>query len=174
MLFQKIEQEYGTFYGRIREVFEPHPGWIRGLWWANALLVILMYIAYPVLLCLVFRQSGSVTAPLFLRVLGVPAISFALVTVVRSSINRPRPYETHGFKPLIPRNKQGESLPSRHVFSSAIIAMTYLYLYPLWGVAFLVVSALSAVTRVLGGVHYPSDVFAGFVIGVGAGLLYWL
>lgn len=174
MLFQRIEQVYATFYGRIREVFEPHPGWIRGLWWANALLVMLMYIAYPVLLLLVYRQTGSLTAPLFLRVLGVPAISFGLVTVVRSSINRPRPYETHGFQPLISRNKQGESLPSRHVFSSTIIAMTYLYLYPGWGAAFLVVSVLSAVTRVLGGVHYPSDVFAGFVIGVGAGLAYWL
>lgn len=174
MLFQRIEQNYAVFYGHLTKGFRGHPGWIKGLWWANALLVILMYIAYPVLLYLVYRQSGSVTAPLFLRVLAVPAVSFALVTVVRSSMNRPRPYESHGIVPLIPRNKQGESLPSRHVFSSTIIAMTYLYLYPAWGVAFLVVSGLSALVRVLGGVHYPSDVLSGFVIGVGAGLLYWL
>ncbi len=174
MLFHKIEQEYAVFYEHITKGFRGRPGLIRGLWWANALLVILMYIAYPVLLYLVYKQTGSVRTPLFLRVLGVPAVSFALVTVVRSSINRPRPYESHKIEPLIPRNKQGESLPSRHVFSSTIIAMTYLYLYPAWGMAFLMVSVLSALVRVLAGVHYPSDVMAGFVIGVGAGMAYWL
>lgn len=174
MFFSKIEQEYAIWYTRITRPFRSHPLWIKGLWWANALLVILMYIAYPVLLWHVYRQTGSFFAPLFLRVLGVPAVSFLLVTVVRSSINRPRPYESHAIRPLLPRNKQGESLPSRHVFSSTVIAMTYLYLYPAWGMMFLLVSLLSALVRVLAGVHYPSDVLAGFVIGVGAGLAFWL
>ena len=77
-------------------------------------------------------------------------------------------------RPLVPRNKRGESLPSRHVFSSTVIAMVYLYIHPAAGVCFLLVSLASAAVRVWGGVHYPSDVAAGFLAGVGSGLALWL
>ena len=86
-----------------------------------------------------------------------------MLTVVRTRINRLRPYESWPIRPLIPRNKKGESMPSRHVFSSTVIAMVYLYVHPLLGILFLLVSLLSALVRVLGGVHYLTDVIAGFV-----------
>ena len=169
-----LERHYDLTYARLIRPFVGHPGRIRALRLANSALVVLMYIAYPLLLGELFYEGGLVGNGLLQKVFWVPALSFLLVTAVRRWINRLRPYEAWPLKPLIPRNKRGESLPSRHVFSSTVIAMVYLYIHPAAGVCFLLVSLASAAVRVWGGVHYPSDVAAGFLAGVGSGLTLWL
>ena len=40
-----------------------------------------------------------------------------------------------------------------------------------FGIFFLIWSCVLALVRVLGGVHYPSDVLAGLLIGILAGVL---
>ncbi|MFR5847382.1 MAG: phosphatase PAP2 family protein [Streptococcus salivarius] len=59
----------------------------------------------------------------------------------------------------------GKSFPSRHVFSATVIAMLALTLNPWLGGAMLFLAMALALLRVLGGVHYPSDVLAGYAIG---------
>ena len=127
-----------------------------------------MYAAYPALLVLIWI-SGDLRR-LAWNLL-IPAISFVLLTVIRARINRPRPYEAWPIDPLIHKDTKGNSMPSRHVFSSAVIAMAWLAFWPPAGIFFLAVTAAAAVIRVLGGVHYPSDVAAGFAAGVAAGIL---
>ena len=61
-------------------------------------------------------------------------------------------------------------MPSRHVFSTAVIAMAWIPVSLPAGILLLLVAVLESVIRVLGGVHYPSDVAAGYLIGVLAGL----
>ena len=68
----------------------------------------------------------------------------------------------------------GKSFPSRHVFSATVIAMLALTLNPWLGGAMLFLAGALALLRVLGGVHYPSDVLAGYVIGILVGLLLYL
>lgn len=165
---------YERTYSRLTRPFRGRPRAITGLKVANGALVVLMYIAYPLLLLELYLRHHTLTDPLLQRAFWVPALSFLVVTVFRTRINRLRPYEAWPIQPLIPRNKHGESMPSRHVFSSTIIAMVYLYVHPPLGVAFLLVSLLSAVVRVLAGVHYPTDVTVGFVVGVLSGLFMWL
>lgn len=169
-----LERHYDRTYARLTRPFAGHPGRIQALQLANNALVVLMYIAYPLLLGELIHKGGLAGNLLLQKVFWGPALSFLSVTLVRSRIDRPRPYEAWSLKPLISRDKQGESLPSRHVFSSTIIAMVYLYIHPALGGLFLLVSLVSAAVRVLGGVHYPSDVAAGFLAGVGSGLLLWL
>ena len=127
-----------------------------------------MYAAYPFLLVLLFL-SGDLRR-LAWNIL-IPAVSFALLTAVRARINRPRPYEAWTIDPLIHKDTRGNSMPSRHVFSSAVIAMAWLAFRPPAGIFLLAVTAAAALIRVLGGVHYPSDVAAGLAAGVAAGLL---
>ena len=127
-----------------------------------------MYAAYPVLLALICA-SGDLRRLAWNLV--IPAASFALLTVVRARINRPRPYEAWPIDPLIHKDTKGNSMPSRHVFSSAVIAMAWLAFWPPAGILFLGVTAAAAVIRILGGVHYPSDVAAGFAAGLAAGVL---
>ena len=70
----------------------------------------------------------------------VPAAAFLVGTLVRRVINRPRPYTALGFAPLFPKDKPGQSMPSRHCFSAAAIA----------GAAWFVLRPLGIVLAVLG------------------------
>lgn len=126
-----------------------------------------MYAVYPLLLALLAIRGDW--RRLLITVL-IPGISFVLLSIVRSRINRPRPYETWDIRPLIPKDTKGNSMPSRHVFSSAVIAIAWIPVSPPVGAALLAVAVLEAVIRVLGGIHYPSDVAAGYLIGVLSGL----
>jgi membrane-associated phospholipid phosphatase len=134
---------------------------------ANQVLTGLFYAVYPVLLA---WMAGSEDSRL-LRTITIPAVSFLILTLIRRRINAPRPCEASKIIPLIRRDKPGESMPSRHVFSAAIIAMAWLSKCPPAGIALLTLTVLSAVIRVLGGVHYPRDVAVGFAVGILTGLL---
>lgn len=161
----EMKDNYKTFYNRISAPFRAHPVLASVLRILNRALTLLMYVAYPVILL------GLLHSRLLLRAVLVPGLSFLLLSFVRSRINRPRPYEKWDIDPLIHKDTKGNSMPSRHIFSSAVIAMVYLRVFPEIGVLFLVLSAVSAVIRVLGGVHYVSDVMVGYLVGVVAGVL---
>lgn len=151
-------------YKKMTRPFRDNPKWAKGLHILNRLCTGGMYLAYPVLLVYLFFTGDSA----WIRAFFVPAISFVLLSVVRKGINRKRPYEKFEMPPVIPKKTKGNSFPSRHVFSSAIIAMTFLLVspWPWLGVAFLGLTIILAAVRVLSGVHYISDVLAGIVVAV--------
>lgn len=109
--------------------------------------------------------------PRLLRLVLVPGVGFVLLSLVRRQLNVPRPYERWSIDPLITREKTGDSFPSRHVFSATVIAMAALWLDWRWGLPLLVLAALLAVIRVVGGVHYPRDVVVGALVGLMVGSL---
>ena len=94
---------------------------------------------------------------------GVPLVG---LSIVRRVMDRPRPFEVYGMEPLIPRQQRGESFPSRHVFSIAVIGTSLLYLAPGLGAVILALGVLLAAARVLSGVHFIKDVLVGALIGV--------
>ena len=106
----------------------------------------------------------------FWQVLLVTCAVFVSGTVLRAVINRPRPYTALGFAPLFPKNTVGKSMPSRHSFSAAVIAAAAWAVWPPLGAAGAVFALLIALTRVLSGVHSPSDVLVGLAFGGLAGL----
>ena len=80
--------------------------------------VALVYLGYLGLLAwLAWHRMGQ-----FWPALVVPAAAFVVGTLVRRIIDRPRPYTALGFTPLFPKDKPGQSMPSRHCFSAAAIA----------------------------------------------------
>jgi membrane-associated phospholipid phosphatase len=99
------------------------------------------------------------------------AIPFIIVTVVRKLINAPRPYELYDFYKVAPKEKRGESFPSRHVFSSFIIATLIVpHSIPLAAALFVIGFSLAA-SRVLLGLHFIRDVAAGALIGIISGVI---
>ena len=166
--------DYKEWYEEVSSPFRDKPERVKLLNLLNHGLVVLMYLAYPFLLLYGYRETGDIFNPAFLKLILVPGISFILVSLVRKGINRKRPYETWDIHPLVAKDKKGESMPSRHVFSEAVISMAWLYMFPPLGMVLLAVSLLGAVIRVIGGVHYPTDVAAGYAVGVLAGLFLWL
>ena len=112
----------------------------KGLRLVNTLLTRLCYAAYPALLLgLLLTRDGRL-----LRAVLVPGVSFVLLSLIRRGINAPRPYETLDIAPIIHKDSRGKSLPSRHVFSMFVIAMTFLWICPALGVVLLCFGAVLA------------------------------
>ncbi|MBR1845112.1 MAG: phosphatase PAP2 family protein [Oscillospiraceae bacterium] len=134
-------------------------------------LTALCYVTYPIcLLLLALRLDERLLAAIV-----VPGISFVVISLFRQFYPAPRPYELLDIEPVIYKETAGKSFPSRHVFSAFVIAMTYLWLCPPAGIAFLLLGTALALCRVIGGVHFPRDVLAGAVMGVLSGIIgYWL
>lgn len=130
-------------------------------------LTAVVYVAYPALLL----WQGWRTGQFPWRQVWVPAASLVIVTLLRALIDRPRPYERLDISPLIHKDTHGKSFPSRHVFSVFVIAATGWTVCPPLGAALAAVGVLLMATRVLGGVHYPSDVLAGAFIGMALGAI---
>lgn len=168
----KSKRDYQKFYEKITAGIRKRGNGRQLLTAADRILAAVMYAAYPVLLVVTAMRGTEVLVTVLSYIL-VPGISFLLLSFVRSRMNRKRPYEEWEIDPLIHREGMGNSMPSRHVFSAVLISMCILRQNVFPGVIFLILSACIAVVRVLGGVHYPRDVIAGYLIGAAAGSLLW-
>ena len=108
---------------------------------------------------------------LSVRLLVSSAVPYVLVSVVRRVIDAPRPYEIFDFYGEKPKDKSGQSFPSRHVFSAFTVAVLS-YIASVWlCVALCVVGISIAVSRVLLGIHFVRDVVAGALVGIASGIL---
>lgn len=137
---------------------------------ANNALTLAFYLMYPILV--VFLAATA--SPRLVPCIVVPALSFVLVSVFRTVFDAPRPYESLDIEPLIRKDTKGKSFPSRHVFSTFVIALCWFSVSAPLGAALAVLGAAMAVVRVIGGVHFPRDVIAGALIGIACGLLVFL
>lgn len=99
------------------------------------------------------------------------AVPFVIVTLVRMLINAPRPYEVYSFYERKPKQKSGQSFPSRHVFSAFVIATLAWALSPVLSLILVLVGVILAVSRVLLGMHFVIDVVAGGLIGILSGII---
>lgn len=154
-------------YRAVHEWFEARPRALRLLRLANQCLPLVIYCAYPLMIGWLMLNRDS---RIFRAVL-IPAGVFLGGTVLRRVLNRPRPYEVYGIPPLTPKDTVGQSFPSRHLFSGAVITVCAFWLWPPAGVFLGCVTALLAPLRVLAGVHFVRDVAVGTLAG---GLIGWL
>ena len=152
--------------------FREQPKRARSLHIANKILTAVIFAAYPLLLITLYVQG----AQLLLRAILVPLDGFIAVTVFRYLVNRRRPYEAFELPPIISKDTVGKSFPSRHVFSAAIIAFTFLSIpqFGWCGIALLICTLLIAVIRVVSGVHYISDVVFALVIAAAIAAVYFI
>lgn len=164
-------KKYEGLYQRWSCFIRQYEGIVKGIRLINHSMTYVFYGIYPLFLLLRFLKKD----PGLLWYILVPGASFLLLSLVRRLINRPRPYTALDIDPLIVKSEKRESMPSRHVFSATMIAMTVYAVYPAFGTGLLVLSLILAVVRVLAGIHYPSDVTAGLAIGILCGhVLFWL
>ena len=102
----------------------------------------------------------------------------AIVTnlLLKNIVARPRPFtEIEALIPMITKPKDF-SFPSGHTTASFAVALVMLRMLPKkFGIPAVVLAALVAFSRLYLGVHYPTDVLAGFVIAlVGSTLSVWI
>jgi len=99
--------------------------------------------------------------------LSVLALAF-IVLVIKFSVRRERPAGEWG---AIYRRSDPHSFPSGHAARAVMLAVLAIGWGPAWLAVLLAVWApLVSLARVLMGLHYPTDVLAGGLIGLAAGL----
>ena len=163
-------RDYAATYQRLTAPLRRSPNAIFFLQLFNGSITRLMYLLYPLLLAYIFWYQKERILPYIL----VPGLAFLVVTLIRKTLNQARPYEAWDIQPFLKKETQGQSMPSRHVFSATMISMCFLTFNLCLGAVLLILSATLAVCRVLGGVHYPKDVLVGMAIGILAGSLLFL
>jgi undecaprenyl-diphosphatase len=84
-----------------------------------------------------------------------------------------RPFVTH--RPprtvLLVHHGADNGFPSEHASVAFAIAFAVLAFYPAFGFLLLVGAVLIGLDRIFVGVHYPSDVGASFLVGLGSALV---
>ncbi len=125
-------------------------------------LPFVMFLSYGVLAVFMLFSDAKT----FARITLSPMTVFAIITVFRKIFNRARPYEKFATPSVFGKDKSGESMPSRHTACAFIIAMAFMYVSIPLGIAYLIISALIMISRVLAGVHFISDVIAGMAISL--------
>lgn len=160
--YDRHRKKFSESYRKWEQWFRRKPVRIRLLKIAGKLLTGAVYVAYPLLLCLLTTYSPE----RLVRAIAVPLAVFLVTTAVRKGINAPRPYEYSGITPLIPKSTKGNSCPSRHTACAFVIALAWCFGYPSFGTAMVVIAATIALSRPLIGVHYPLDVLFGAAIAL--------
>lgn len=103
------------------------------------------------------------------------ALSAIVANILKYTLDMPRPYELY---PFIKKLGSGgsPSFPSGHTADAFAFAMTVSLLWHKWKIAIpvFVWASLVGYSRMSLGVHFPSDVIAGAIIGVTCAVaMYW-
>ena len=119
-----------------------------------------------------FALGGESEKKTALTMVVVFLILIALGSFIKSLDDRPRPYEVIvGVRLLVVGEADG-SFPSGHTLIVAGGAMVaWLGLRRRWALILIAEATAVAVSRVYVGVHYPTDVLGGALLGVGVALV---
>lgn len=101
-------------------------------------------------------------------------LALGIGQVVGQAVDRARPFVAHpGFVHLFTRHAADASFPSDHATASFAIAIAIVLRRRAWGITVLLAAAVLSVGRVALGLHYPTDVIGGALLGSAAALLLW-
>jgi undecaprenyl-diphosphatase len=121
---------------------------------------------YALMLALLVQHRGDALLPV-LHMIFVGALGSATYAVLKRSTGRQRPFQimsavTAGAAPL-----DTFSFPSGHTLHAVAFTLVALNYYPALATILIPFALLTAASRVVLGLHYPSDVLAGAALGAG-------
>lgn len=125
-----------------------------------------VWIAIALVLALLRGRRG-----LFLSVVAAVALGQLASIAIKDGVDRHRPL-LHAPLPLV-HLPESASFPSGHTTTAFAAATVIMLALPRAAAAALVLAAAIGYSRVYVGVHYPLDVLAGAVLGVGSGCAVW-
>jgi len=133
----------------------------------NIFFIILIYSIYPILILLAFFFMRTKQFEKLSRLFLVVVFGYLFVLGIKYYVDRPRPYENH---PELAKifEKVDPSFPSAHTFLSFLVLYFIPKQLPKWTkyTFILYLTVLIPIGVLYAGVHYPSDVLFGAIIGL--------
>ncbi len=121
------------------------------------------------------KDSALTRKGLFM--IGTFCVNSALTLGLKFTIDRPRPFVTYPEIEKLAKTGNGRSFPSGHTSGAFAAATSLSIAFPKWYVivpSYIWASGVGY-SRMHEGVHYPSDVFAGVLVGTGSAFLcHWV
>lgn len=137
----------------------------------------ILIFAFILLLCLSKQYDAPKKTRIFLVTAAAMIIArLGITEIIRFFYHRPRPFLVETAHKLISNgdlfySDTEWSFPSGH--SAFFFAMaTAIYFYnKRWGICFFIAAILMNLNRIIAGVHYPSDILGGAIVGIVTGYL---
>ncbi|MCC6140063.1 MAG: phosphatase PAP2 family protein [Nitrospira sp.] len=132
-----------------------------------------LLIVSAILLAVGWMWPASRGLAIGLQTLWAHGLATVLVHTVKHLIGRPRPkFSASGDWSIAPSLTSGfDSFPSGHTTATFALAVVLSRRFPMLAALFLGIAAFVALSRVLRGSHFPSDVFGGWVLGTVSGMI---
>lgn len=126
------------------------------------------YLGYllVLILFLYFLRDSEKYKPILIKALSAAIFArFVITEIIRFFWYRPRPFIENHINFLL-KELNTPSFPSGHAaFFFGLSTLVYFY-NKRTGIWFLIASFLICLARIYGGVHWPSDVLAGALVGI--------
>ena len=106
-----------------------------------------------------------------IRMFAVGAVNLLIYLIIKRCIARPRPYQTCPGIRACARSLDEYSFPSGHTLHSVSFGLILVAYYPALAYVVWPFVALVGVSRVVLGLHYPSDVLVGAAVGATTALI---
>ena len=158
---------YKKCYEKNAAFIESRPMFKKILPYLDKGLTIFFFVAYGAL-CL-YALIKKMNAVELMKILFPPLLCLLVVSVLRLTIDKPRPYTEKGagITPFIhKKNSDDKSFPSRHIASAMVIAGSFLPFFPMIAGVLYFFGLILAYVRFAAGLHYISDLAAGGIIGL--------
>ena len=161
--FDRAELRFCRYLNRssrsslVRQLFRA-VSWLGDGWIWYALLL-----ALP----LIYGATGGQAA---LHMAATGALGVALYKLVKNRAVRERPYITHSAIECASVPLDRYSFPSGHTLHAVSFTLMFARYFPEWAGVLPALALLIALSRVILGLHYPTDVAAGAALGGGLGM----
>ena len=128
-----------------------------------------LMVAVLVLFLVLGRDKKRELKMIFYAIISAVLARLIITELIRYFYPHPRPFEVFSFAPLI--YDYASSFPSGHAAFFFALATIIFIFHKKWGIVYFLGSFIIILSRIMAGIHWPSDILGGLIVGIGSAIL---